>query len=1125
MRASGSKVSIGVASLCLVAAMPIHAHVNGGMPYSWWYWLARAHWHDHGGGHGHGGGNGHGNGHGGGHHGGHNGGHGGGHNGGHNGGHGHGHGGGHGGPGPGNGNGCPPASGGSPSSASTWAGGQCTTSSSNWSDRSNWSAGAPPSGPTVVAEFGASRVTTINFDTTSTLGTLQFNAGAPAYTFNIGSPYTLTLAGAGIRNLATGSPTFNVSGRLNFTNGASAGNAALVAAAGGIIDFSGVTSGVPTAGSIAGAGTLNLGRNTLNVGSLNTSTTFSGSISEGTLRGGSLRKAGTGTLTLTGASNYTGSTTIAGMLEVVQGGRVEGTSGITVADLAADVGTLRVSGAQSKIGTSGTLVVGNAGRGILTLDEGAAVNASSIFLGAAAGSSGTLNIGSGGLAGALSAANVAAGSGAATLNVNHSQSAYTLASDLLGRLTVNHNGSGTTTLTGANAYSGGTYLNAGVIRISTNTQLGGASNGLYFNGGTLQTSATITGFTHPVVLNSRGGAIDTGAFNVTTSGAFSGTGRLTKTGTGTLTLNGASTYTGGTTVSAGTLRGTSSSLVGNIINNGAVAFLQSGSGEYSGVMSGNGSLTKFNPGTLVLSGASTFTGGTTISTGALVVNGSLASAVAVDEGGTLSGIGTINAPVTISGVLAPGVGGTGSIGTLTVRNSVTFGDGSFYRVDAESGGRADRINASGAVTIGEAAVEVVANPAGTWAPNTSYTIVTASGGVSGQFADVTTDLAFLTPSLSYTGNNVNLTLTRNDATFSSVARSKKQSVTAAYLQELDARADNDNGTNAVISSVMRSSAVQARNGFEQISGSDLTRASRVSMANTAKLVDMLVARSTGQGIWMRSLDDNATDAALSEQGDGRSSTFEWRRSGILAGFDAALNDETSLGLSVSYARSNVMLNEQRDAFADVRTPQAMLYATSEQGSLQLNGVAGYARPTYRTERKLAFLGGAAAAADHSAREVSLYVEAAPALSRSEGNLLRPLLAVRYVRSAEDRYSESGSAGGLAVKSRTSQSLTSEAGVRFARELVSSDGTFELRAVWSRDYAGTSSSLTAHLASDMTGEAFTVADTAAARDRFVLNMKLSARVRDLFSLRFDCSVDAPVGAPVRKLVSVGVERTW
>jgi autotransporter-associated beta strand protein len=68
----------------------------------------------------------------------------------------------------------------------------------------------------------------------------------------------------------------------------------------------------------------------------------------------------------------------------------------------------------------------------------------------------------------------------------------------------------------------------------------------------------------------------------------------------TITLTANNTYSGGTTVTSGTLAGTTSSLQGNIFNNSVVNFSQSTEGTYAGSMSGTGSLTKTGNGTLIV---------------------------------------------------------------------------------------------------------------------------------------------------------------------------------------------------------------------------------------------------------------------------------------------------------------------------------------------------------------------------------------------------------------------------------------------------------------------------------------------------------------------------------------------
>ena len=91
---------------------------------------------------------------------------------------------------------------------------------------------------------------------------------------------------------------------------------------------------------------------------------------------------------------------------------------------------------------------------------------------------------------------------------------------------------------------------------------------------------------------------------------------LTKAGTGTFTLAADSTYTGGTTISAGTLKlgnaSTTGSVTGNIVNNAALTFDRSDALTYAGVISGTGAVTQSGTGTLTLTGANTYTGTTTI---------------------------------------------------------------------------------------------------------------------------------------------------------------------------------------------------------------------------------------------------------------------------------------------------------------------------------------------------------------------------------------------------------------------------------------------------------------------------------------------------------------------------------
>ena len=199
-------------------------------------------------------------------------------------------------------------------------------------------------------------------------------------------------------------------------------------------------------------------------------------------------------------------------------------------------------------------------------------------------------------------------------------------------------------MTAANTYSGGTALTAGSVAVGTNASLG--TGALSFKGGALL--AGVDGLTlgNAAVLASNG-TIDTQAFGLSYAGVISGPGVLTKAGSGRLALAAANSYSGGTALNAGSI------VVGNnaALGSGAVTFnggtLQPGADgltlgnalalahdatidtqgfglSATGVISGNGSLTKMGSGLLALSAANSYAGGTVIQAGTLQVGNSAA---------------------------------------------------------------------------------------------------------------------------------------------------------------------------------------------------------------------------------------------------------------------------------------------------------------------------------------------------------------------------------------------------------------------------------------------------------------------------------------------------------------------
>ncbi|WP_081449281.1 autotransporter outer membrane beta-barrel domain-containing protein [Brucella pinnipedialis] len=251
----------------------------------------------------------------------------------------------------------------------------------------------------------------------------------------------------------------------------------------------------------------------------------------------------------------------------------------------------------------------------------------------------------------------------------------------VGRLT--KNGSGTLTLTADNTYTGGTVFAGGVVSVDKEVRLGGGD--LTFNGGTLQVTGTgWTSTSRAVSLQAGGGTFDIedAANNFAVTQGVTGAGGLMKSGTGTVTLSGVNTYTGGTTLTAGTLAAASDNNLGGAsggltFNGGTLQVmgtswtstnravsLQAGGGTFDiedaannfavtqGV-AGAGGLTKSGSGTLTLSGVNSYTGGTTVSAGILTLTGDNTGGgtTTVDAGAVLQ-IGTGGTSGNLAGDIA-----------------------------------------------------------------------------------------------------------------------------------------------------------------------------------------------------------------------------------------------------------------------------------------------------------------------------------------------------------------------------------------------------------------------------------------------------------------------------------------
>jgi fibronectin-binding autotransporter adhesin len=507
-------------------------------------------------------------------------------------------------------------------------------------------------------------------------GTLQFsasntsdysarfsNAASQAYSLDTnGQTVTiasnLTSSGGSLTKVGTG--TLTVTGANTYTGGTTLGGGNLSLGSGGAVGTTGTISFTGGTLQFSGSNTTDYSSRFSNAASQLYSLDTNGQsvtiASNLTSSGGSLTKAGAGTLTVSGANTYSGGTTLGGGTLALGSSGAIGTTGT----ISFGGGTLQFSASNTtdysarfnnaasqayNLDTNGQSVtlataLTSSGGSLTKLGAGTlSLTGANTYTGVTTISAGTLSVGNGGTTGSLSSP-IADN---AALIFNRSN-ALTHSGNISGTGTLTKQGAGVLTLSGSNSYLGGTTLSAGTLSLGSSGAVG-TSGTIDFSGGTLQFSASNTTDYSARFSNaaSQAYSLDTNSQSVTlATGLTSSGGTLTKLGAGTLTLTGANTYTGATTISAGTLSigngGTSGSLADGITDNAGLIFNRSDSPTHSGNISGTGTLTKQGAGTLTLSGSNSYSGGTTLSAGAL----NLGSGGAIGTTGTISfGGGTL----------------------------------------------------------------------------------------------------------------------------------------------------------------------------------------------------------------------------------------------------------------------------------------------------------------------------------------------------------------------------------------------------------------------------------------------------------------------------------------------------
>ncbi|WP_455929021.1 autotransporter outer membrane beta-barrel domain-containing protein [Pseudomonas fluorescens] len=508
-----------------------------------------------------------------------------------------------------------------------------------------------------------------------------------------------------------------------------------------------------------------------------------------------------------------------------------------------------------------------------------------------------------------------------------------------------------------------------------------------------------------------------------------------------------------------------------------------------------------------------FSDGGEIFSGAKLINqGSIAGNVTVDAGGTYAGGGSVGGLV-VNGTLQTNT----ALGTATITRDLKMGSGSTLAYGVNADGSSAPIKVGGTVYLNGATLAV--NPGeGTYPWQSHYTVLQA-GSINGTFGNVTSDYAFLTPTLDYSPTQVGLTYSRNDIAFNQFATTRNGANAANSLAGL--------GKNSPLyNALLNTTNATAGGAIEQLAGSSTANLTSATLGASAQVGNSMLAAmhqmgggagllvgldqkdtpalaATGVPSDARNLNDPNARGRLWLQGIGSygkldgehgSNGLTQRTKGTLLGVDWALDSDWRVGVLGGYSKTDL---DTTGVDGSVDSWHAGLYALRQNGPLALRLGAAYSGHQGDSKRTVAFNGFSdRPKGDYDANSQQAFAELGYAMG--SGRLsAEPFANLGYQRYQRDSYSEKGGAAALHVDGQTQDNFSSTFGLRLAHLSQLDNGislTPRVSAGWKHTYGEVDSNTRQAFVAG--GTAFNVEGSALDRDSLLLeaglDVGLSAR---------------------------------
>lgn len=499
--------------------------------------------------------------------------------------------------------------------------------------------------------------------------------------------------------------------------------------------------------------------------------------------------------------------------------------------------------------------------------------------------------------------------------------------------------------------------------------------------------------------------------------------------------------------------------------------------------------------------------------GTLINNGWIGGSASVLRDGHLSNIGDIKGHVVVDeGATFGGKGNVGSLdvhgrfvvdrsqGAAQINGDLKLFEGAELSYEINADGSAETITVDGTATLENASLTVNAMD-GEYPLTQRYTVLEANK-VEGEFGKVSSNLAYMTPTLAYTDTRVGLIYARNDVpleTFATTENSRalanslepeQQSapVTAAPHGEtpptpatadiapalLPSPPDEHQPSpapvlNTAINALLTSNTATAAIALEQLAGvstANLANATLSSvrpvsasmlstlreLSNDASLQDRsATGHDTNGRVWVQALGNSAT--LDDKQGE---SAFRQRTHGVVVGADWSLDNEWRAGVLGGKSQTRldgVLLDGDLDSW------HLGAYALRQSGPLALRLGATYSSHDGTTKRNIAFNGYSdRLKGSYDASSQQVFAEVGYNLS-SSALQVEPFASLGYERYQRDSYREKGGDAALKVDKQTQRNFSSIFGLRLAHHSDLENGmrlTPRMSAGWKRTYGNVSS---------------------------------------------------------------------